>query len=311
VGLVGECSRSDRWKKHVRIFEMCVIIGVAGELLADGGIFLFSRHLQKIADEELAQVTKEAGIAKVSAKEAAGAASRAETAAGNAGNLSDRAATSAGNALELARGARQEADSFEKDIISAKKQAAEAESHLAEALKQAVEAKAELNRLKSPRTLANIPELISVLGAFKGAKYRFSGVFGDEEAGSFLLQINGALENAGWIRVKTTPPGMEPYMGITTSRNEQIPVRYTIGTGVRIWAASRTHTQPKRVLGLGCENAANTPELRILEPSVRAALTLSLCLSSHTSPMQEFQPVMIERESSDPDVVKIEVGKKP
>lgn len=29
---------------------MLVIIGVAGELFADGGIFLFSRHLQTIAD---------------------------------------------------------------------------------------------------------------------------------------------------------------------------------------------------------------------------------------------------------------------
>ena len=42
---------------------MFVIIGVAGELWADGGIFLFSSHLQTIADLEIAALTREAGEA--------------------------------------------------------------------------------------------------------------------------------------------------------------------------------------------------------------------------------------------------------
>jgi hypothetical protein len=54
AGLIGEYAKSERWKKHVRVFEMLVIVGVAGELLADGGIFLFSSHLQTIADTEIA-----------------------------------------------------------------------------------------------------------------------------------------------------------------------------------------------------------------------------------------------------------------
>lgn len=55
AGLIGEYAKSDRWKKHVKTFEMLVIIGVAGELLADGGIFLFSRHLQIISEQEIAK----------------------------------------------------------------------------------------------------------------------------------------------------------------------------------------------------------------------------------------------------------------
>ena len=51
AGLIGEYAKSERWKKHVKIFEMLVIIGVAGELFADGGIFQFSRHLQTIAEQ--------------------------------------------------------------------------------------------------------------------------------------------------------------------------------------------------------------------------------------------------------------------
>jgi hypothetical protein len=69
-GLIGEYAKSDRWKKHVKLFELLVIIGVAGELIADGGIFLFSSHLQTIAEAEIGEVTKQAGDAKLSANEA-------------------------------------------------------------------------------------------------------------------------------------------------------------------------------------------------------------------------------------------------
>jgi hypothetical protein len=61
----------------MRTFEVFVIIGVAGELLADGGIFLFSKHLQAIAELEIATLTRETGDAKTSAENASAAASRA------------------------------------------------------------------------------------------------------------------------------------------------------------------------------------------------------------------------------------------
>ncbi len=63
IGLIGEYAKAERWRKHTRAFEMFVIIGVAGELWADGGIFLFSSHLQTIADLEIAGLTREAGEA--------------------------------------------------------------------------------------------------------------------------------------------------------------------------------------------------------------------------------------------------------
>ncbi len=52
VGLIGEVAKSERWKKRLRIFELMVIIGVAGELVADGGIFVFSSHLEAITEAE-------------------------------------------------------------------------------------------------------------------------------------------------------------------------------------------------------------------------------------------------------------------
>jgi hypothetical protein len=58
AGLVGEYRES--WKRRIKIFEMLVIIGVAGELLADGGIFLFSKRLQTTSDLEVARLNNDA-----------------------------------------------------------------------------------------------------------------------------------------------------------------------------------------------------------------------------------------------------------
>jgi len=47
VGLVGEYANVDRWKKHVKVFEMFVIIGVAGELFADAAESSFFQDISK------------------------------------------------------------------------------------------------------------------------------------------------------------------------------------------------------------------------------------------------------------------------
>lgn len=68
IGLIGEYRES--LKPWVKVFEMFVIIGVAGELLADGGIFALSRHLETIANGEIAVLTKQAADANDRAAEA-------------------------------------------------------------------------------------------------------------------------------------------------------------------------------------------------------------------------------------------------
>src|SRR5437868_5318147 len=64
IGIIGEYAKSERWKKRLRVFELLVTIGVAGELFADGAIFVFSKHLQTIADGEIADLTNKLGTAK-------------------------------------------------------------------------------------------------------------------------------------------------------------------------------------------------------------------------------------------------------
>ena len=80
LGLIGE--HAERWKKHIKFFEVLVIIGVAGELLADGGVFLFSSQLQTISDRELKAAVAEAGTAKTSAEGAVLAAEHARALSG-------------------------------------------------------------------------------------------------------------------------------------------------------------------------------------------------------------------------------------
>jgi hypothetical protein len=55
MGLIGEIVKSPihRWYKR---FELMVVIGVAGELLGDGGIFVFTERLEAINETEVAQL---------------------------------------------------------------------------------------------------------------------------------------------------------------------------------------------------------------------------------------------------------------
>jgi hypothetical protein len=76
LGLIGEYFADNKkkeypkFKKHKRLFEILVIVGVAGEIIADGGIFVFSGRLQTISDQEVAASNERAGNAEKDAKNA-------------------------------------------------------------------------------------------------------------------------------------------------------------------------------------------------------------------------------------------------
>lgn len=69
LGLIGEskkCQKMPWCKMRHGLFELMVIVGVAGELLADGGIFLSSGHLQNITDLEIENLqTTNASLVKI------------------------------------------------------------------------------------------------------------------------------------------------------------------------------------------------------------------------------------------------------
>jgi hypothetical protein len=53
VGIIGE-YKLPSYHHRLKAFELLVLIGVGGELVADGGVFFFSRRLQNIGDLEIA-----------------------------------------------------------------------------------------------------------------------------------------------------------------------------------------------------------------------------------------------------------------
>ena len=94
LGVVGEL-KVPWWSVWVKRFEWIVLIGIAGELIADGGVFLFGSQLQNISDQEVAQAETSARQAYDSARDAhlasTAAQGMAETAIKEAGDISKRA----------------------------------------------------------------------------------------------------------------------------------------------------------------------------------------------------------------------------
>ena len=297
VGVIGESiadltnwleKRPDAKRKLEVVSALILILGLTGDIV--------SIHLTQV---EMASITKEAGDAETSSTKAAQAASSAEDSARSATNEVGTAKIAAGQAVMLARGARQEADSFEKDIVSAKDQAADAESHLAEALRRAADASAELNRLKSPRLLVDTAGLAAALKPFSGTEFKFSSVFGDSESIELLEQLDAAVDQAGWRRIKQTVMNLGIPVIQLHGRKDDL-INLGINTGVRVEVEVET---PEAMQAL--------PDER-LPPHVKLAVFLNQTLQAHVSPPEPPSPdQLVNLVSGSSKVIRIKVGKKP
>jgi len=291
VGLIGEYAESEKWKRYVKTFEMCVIIGVAGELFTDGGIFVFSNRLQTIANQEIAVLTKQSGDTKDSAVKAADAATIAK-------NQSDAAVASAFSALDLAKGARREADTFEQDIRSAKKEAAAAESHLAEATKSANILTAKLERLTSPRRLPHSEWVVAPLKMFSGTKYVFIGTCGDQECFDLVSDIDELLQVSGWKRIKGPPMNLGiPQFRIHGDKDFAVNLTASTGTGISAEIPN------------GLDSVKNLPADQLPE-HLRAGIALNEVLALNISP-SENTGRLVGVDTGTSTAVRIEVGRKP
>lgn len=258
-----------------------VAAGVAGEGIAEYWVNDAETNVRAFDSVELADTQQSANSAAAASALAFAFSSKSERVSSGA--------------LSLANGARQEADSFETDIKSAKEQAADAESHLADALKQAVAATAELNRLKTPRTLVNPSALIASLQQFKGTEYGFAGVFQEAEAVDLLKQIDNVLTLAGWNRTKTPTPG-----GIVVNVAKDFQVPPTTMSGIAVEVESQ-----EKLADLQALPAATLPTY------MRAGMALKSALASNISPAQSdlAHPLGVNPGTS--TAVVIAVGKKP
>lgn len=170
-------------------------------------------------DNEIAGANKKAGDANERA------ATASATAKGFEAQIADSAARVKASEAQIASAnaaskdavakvatAEAKAESFRLDIAKANEKAAEAQAQVAGATAEAAKANLELERIKAPRTLSNIWSLTESLKAYKGTEYTFSSVFGDEESILLLRQIDTALINSGWVRVK--PPHAYPAINV-------------------------------------------------------------------------------------------------
>ena len=285
-------DHSPGWITAVGIVGWILVsVGVAGEFWVDSWVNRDDDHIQSINITLLTDAGSSADRAAHSAQVADSRADAADAAAGNAQQK-------ASNALTLARGARSEADSFEHDIVSAKNEAADAESHQAEALKQAVAATAELNILKSPRTLTNAMGFSSALRRFAGTEYTFSGVSESAEAIDLLKQIDSALQLAGWTRVKPSPA---PTIVLNVYGKEQdFGTAITASTGVEVEVDSTDS------IGL---LMATPHEMWPRQVQIAAVLRNALANSITPAEGNVRKDVVVEQGSS--PAIRIMVGMKP
>jgi hypothetical protein len=283
---------STRWVKKVGLIGwLLVVLGVAGEGIFEVVEYRAEGLLQTFNDILLADARRSAGSAKDSAEAASSAASRAN-------HESDEASSSASNAMILAGGARKEAESFEGDIVSAKKQAAEAEKHLADALQRAVDLQEELNRLKTPRSLTNVSELVAKLSTFRGTGYSFIGVANDMESIALLKAIDSTLHDAGWIRIKLTNPTEFGVVMLDVFNNKDFGVPTTAGSG--IWVMLKS---PESLSILESEPDSRHPA------NLRAAEALHAALDASIFPTNPAENITLLK--GDPSSVFILVGAKP
>ena len=302
-------------KAKERTLDKIGIVFFAVAVLAEIAAYPYGQRNDELAqqaigalDGKVKEAEGNASKAVSDSRAALGQATDALTKAGNAANALGRAEseakgaqTASSNALTLATGAHKEADSFENDIKSAKQQATAAEQHLADALRETAQAQAELDRIKSPRSIVNRDKLTTDLRPFSGTVYVLN-VFLDQESTEFIKAVAGALDAAGWVREQ--PKGMNlgnPTMRIDFGQGlEYVPS--CIESGIAI------HVGTKESLPV----LQSTP-FPSLPKTVQAALKLKASIAASISPSDEQNVVagVIDWEPSEGLSMRICVGKKP
>lgn len=338
VGVVGEyvielpaIEEKPRIRRRIKRLSMALLLlGLTGDVL---GIVMGQAEMEELTQEtghaatlattahdeakaamsDSSTALSQSTEAETKSGDALDKAGKAQRSLGGAENEAKAAQTASLNALKMsneannsAASAKQEAESFEKDIKSAKEQATEAESHLADALREASAAQRELNLLKTPRSLTDVPAFIAAIKPFAGTEFSFLGVFGEQESIHLAAQISKALIDAGW------KPVLPPYafaLGPQHFKLENFPyeVQESLVTGINV--VVETEETPEIL------NALPMPQR---PTQIRAGFELKKALGASLDPPQNdltTAPLNIfeDQKYRGPQfkTVLVDVGKKP
>lgn len=186
--------------------------------------------------------------------------------------------------------AEARAEGFQSSIAEANKQAEQAKEG-------AAQANLELAKLKSPRSLIHVPELIAALQTFNGTEYTFSSVFQNPESINFLKLLDSVLQQAGWKRQKPTHgfPAINVF-----GPDVDFPVPVSLATDIQISVDSSESI-----------GALNLIPLDKLPAVVQAAVALDMNLSSSLSPPQKKGVPPVNVQPGNSPVIRIAIGQKP
>jgi hypothetical protein len=227
VGIVGEIRLPD-WHHRLKTFEILVLVGVLGELAADGGIFFFSSHLQTISEAEksaqdmdIANLGAKTALAQLAATIADARAKGFESqiADSNARVKTAEAQVASANAASREAVARvaeasAKAEGFRLDIAKANENASNAQERAAKLQLEGESLRKELSEQGSRSNLFSGQEqerFISRLRVFAGQKVQFRICFvagGVYESREFFKLLQLAVKKAGWSMVGSGNLGM-------------------------------------------------------------------------------------------------------
>ena len=191
IGALGEYRKFPRLLKASHAtFELLVVIGIAGELFADGGVFVFSRHIQSIDDAEVSSLNERL----VSSNRLLAAAQR------DVGS----AVKAAGNANKDAGDAKERAGKLDVQAATLRKQVEDERIR-----------RLSLQERVAWRTISP-PEIASIgarLRAHKGVVIAIGTVAGNEEAVSLSEDLASLVRATDWRFL-----GVQPYGNLGVQR---------------------------------------------------------------------------------------------
>ncbi len=293
-------------KPRERLFEKiglcCFAIAVLAEIVA----YPYGQRNDALSEQII-------GSLDAKAQSALGKSDAAEGKAKDAGAKADEAETKSAGALARAQAAERSLATAESDAAKAQAASSNALNTAAEAKQTAHDARTEadsfeasiaaatveLNRLKTPRSLVNVPEVISKLQAFKGTEYELC-VFQDDESIEFTKMVDAALQGAEWKR-KTAERVSLGIPAIRVFPND-LPIAACLETGVQVHI--RTN-EPLAVL--------QARPAKDQSPTTQAAWALLSALASGIAPPNKNnvgKMITLDPEPREGPLM-VSVGKKP
>jgi hypothetical protein len=193
IGLIGEYSHDERWKRHLKVFEMLVLLGVAGEMVMESGAFWYSLRLTSIEESAIASAQQKANEA----------AAQAANLGVSQQNLRDFVANEEHQNETAMKELKRTTDQLEKarhDALSAADASQKVLVSINAELKSEKDVRQKFAKMVEPRDITAIQQenIISDLKQFNGQKFTLTTFWDLKEPLAFTNKLYAVLCASGW-----------------------------------------------------------------------------------------------------------------